>query len=96
LLGVHAGGESVERIGFDHFQLRRRKAARNAKIFQDGVEPRVVAALNFAAAGDSIDHALMKIVGDHDPGRGADGRERRRLEEIDPGDLHQRVEIGVQ
>src|SRR6516165_6246742 len=38
----------------------------------------------------------MKEIGDHDPQRGANRRKRRSPEEIDPGDLHQRVKIRIE
>jgi hypothetical protein len=38
----------------------------------------------------------VKIIGDRYPDRGANRRNWRRLEKIDPGDLKERVKIGVE
>ena len=57
LLVVQAGGEGVERVALHHLELRHGDAARDAEIFQEIVEPRLLVAGHLAAAGERVDHA---------------------------------------
>ena len=66
-------------------QLRHRNAARDAEIFQQIVEPRLLLARHLVAAGHRVDHRLVEAVGDQDPDDGADGGERAGLDQIAPG-----------
>jgi hypothetical protein len=75
-------------------ELRHGDAARDAEVLQDVVEPRLFRALHLPAAGQRVDHALMEVVGNDDPERGADGREWRRLNGVGKRQLQQRVEVG--
>ncbi len=92
---IHAGGEGVEGVDLHHLELGHGDAARDAEIFQKIIEPRHLLARHLAPAGHGIDHALMKEIGDHDPRRGAERRDRRRAQEVVPGELHERVEVGI-
>ena len=82
LLLVHPGGEGVERVVLHHLELRHRDAARDAKVLQQIVEPRLLLPGDLASAGDRVDHRLVELVGDEDPQSRADGRERQRIEEV--------------
>ena len=95
LLLVHAARESIERRALHDLELRHRDAARDAEVFQQVVEPRLFLARHVAPAGHHVDQRLVEFVGDHDPQRGADGRERRGLHGIDPGALQQPLQRGV-
>ena len=95
LLLVHPGGEGVERVALHHLQLRHRNAARDAQVFQQIVEARLLLAGHLAPAGDGVDDALVKIIGDDDPHGRADRRPRRGAEKITPSPLQQPLQRGV-
>ena len=82
LAAVEAGGEGVERRAVDDLELRHRDAARDAEIFEQVVKPGLFLPRHVMPAGHRIDDVLVKEIGDHDPGGGADGGEGERLDEI--------------
>ena len=71
---VEAGRERVQRRAVHHLQLRHRNAARDAEIFQQIIEPRLLLPRHVLAAGDGVDHVLVEEIRDHDPQRGRDRR----------------------
>ncbi len=95
LLLVHAGGEGVERVGLDDLELRHRNAAGDAEVLEQIIEARLLGPSDVVAAGHRVDHRLMEIVGDDDPGDGAGGRPRRRVKEIEPRLAQQIIERSV-
>ena len=70
---VEAACECVQRRAVHHLQLRHRDAARDAEIFQQIIEPRLLLPRHALAAGHGVDHVLVEEIGDHDPQRGGDG-----------------------
>ena len=95
LLLVHAAGKGVERGVLHHLQLRHRNAARDAEIFQQIVEPRLLLPRHVLTAGHHVDQRLVELVGDPDPDRGADGGERRGPEQVVPRLAQQPLQRGV-
>ena len=70
---VEAACECVQRRAVHHLQLRHRDAARDAEIFQQIIEPRLLLPRHALAAGYGVDHVLVEEIGDNDPQRGGDG-----------------------
>jgi hypothetical protein len=56
-----------------YLQLRHRDAARDAEVFQQIIEPRLLLPRHARAAGHGVDHVLVEEIGDHDP-QGGDNR----------------------
>ena len=64
---VEAARERVQCRAVHHLELRHRNAARDAEIFQEIIEPRLLLPRHVLAAGDGVDHVLVEEIRDHDP-----------------------------
>ncbi len=69
-------------VAFHDLQLRHRNAARDAEVFQQIIEPRLLLPRHVLAAGDGVDHRFVEEIGDHDPQRGGAGRIGKRRDQV--------------